>query len=110
MFATIYGEGSGNVEFIHGGKDVKNIKIVSVDATNKKTGEIHTFDEAEMTIEEFYNTYSQGEYKTYITLSRQDDRTGEEKIIGRVDKNTFENSVIQSQKIQGTQNDEKDAR
>ena len=30
----------------------------------------------------------------------KDDRTGEEKIIGRVDKNTFENSVIQSQKIQ----------
>lgn len=92
LYATVYGEGSGNLENIYNGKNVSGIIITGVDAIDKNTNERYTFDEKKQTIDDFIKNHSDA--NIIYTLSRHDDKTGELKVIGRVDAKTLSENTI----------------
>lgn len=104
LYATVYGEGSGNLRNIYGGKDVPGIIITGVDAIDPITNERYIFDEKKQTIDEFKKEHSGANIR--YTLSRHDDITGELKVIGRVDDKTLlENTISDKEELKNKERD-----
>ena len=99
LYATVYGEGSGNLRNIYDGKDVPGIIITGVDAIDPPTNERYTFDEKKQTIDEFKKEHPNA--KIMYTLSRKNDVTGKPEVIGRVDEETLLKNTINQRKTGG---------